>query len=184
VAIHGPVALIHFDAHTDTEVLDGVWNHGSMFRQALDEGLIDAAHSVQLGIRTEYEFNGHPFTVLDARWVNTHSPAQIGEAVQGIVGTAPAYLTFDIDCLDPAFAPGTGTPVPGGISTEVALEILRQFVEIQLVGMDVVEVAPVYDSAEITALAAAAIALEMLYVLAAKATDLDGLHDPGIDFAS
>jgi agmatinase len=171
--------LIHFDAHTDTEKLDGLWNHGSMFRQALEEGLIDAPHSVQLGIRTEYEFHEHPFTVLDASWVNAHTPAQIGETVRQIVGSGPAYLSFDIDCLDPAFAPGTGTPVPGGLSTATALDILREFVEINLVGMDVVEVAPAYDSAEITALAAATIALEMLYVLAAKPADLDGLHNPG-----
>jgi agmatinase len=179
-AVHGPVALIHFDAHTDTEELDGVWNHGSMFRQALDEGLIDAAHSVQVGIRTEYEYNDHPFTVLDASWVNARTPGQVGEAIRRIVGSGPAYLTFDIDCLDPAFAPGTGTPVPGGISTARALEILREFVEIELVGMDVVEVAPAYDSGEITALAAATIALEMLYVLAAKPSDLEGFHDPGV----
>jgi agmatinase len=155
-----------------------------MFRQALDEGLIDAAHSVQIGIRTEYEFDDHPFAVLDASWVNAHSPAQAGAAVRQIVGGASAYLTFDIDCLDPAFAPGTGTPVPGGISTQRALEILREFVEIDLVGMDVVEVAPAYDSAEITALAAATIAMEMLYVLAAVPSDLNGIHDPGVDLGT
>ena len=162
------------------EQIESVWNHGSMFRQALKEGLIDAAHTVQIGIRTEYEFDDHPFTVLDATWVNAHTAPQIGEAIRRVVGGAPAYLTFDIDCLDPAFAPGTGTPVPGGISTERALEILREFVEIKLVGMDVVEVAPAYDHAEITALAGATIATEMLYVLAAKPSDLEGIHEPNI----
>jgi len=179
-AVHGPVALIHFDAHTDTEPVERDFNHGSMFRQAIDEGLIDSAHSVQVGIRSEYEFDNHPFTVLDATWVNTHSASQIGEVIRSVVGGAPAYLTFDIDCLDPAFAPGTGTPVPGGISTERALEILRELVEIELVGMDLVEVAPAYDHAEITALAAATIVTEMLYVVAAKPSDLEGIRDPGI----
>jgi agmatinase len=92
--------------------------------------------------------------------------------IRRVIGETPAYVTFDIDCLDPAFAPGTGTPVPGGISTERALEILRELVGCNLIGMDVVEVAPAYDHAEIAALAAATIALELLYVKAAKPADL------------
>ena len=171
-AVHGPVALIHFDAHTDTEPIEGVYNHGSMFRKALEEGLIDPDHSVQIGIRTEYEYDDHPFTVLDATRVNSESAEQTGDEIRRIVAETPAYLTFDIDCLDPAYAPGTGTPVPGGLTTERALGILRELVGCKLVGMDVVEVAPAYDHAEITALAAATIAMEMLYVIAAKPADL------------
>jgi agmatinase len=171
-AVHGPVALIHFDAHTDTEPIEGVYNHGSMFRKALEEGLIDPDHSVQIGIRTEYEYDDHPFAVLDATRVNSESAEQTGNEIRRIVAETPAYLTFDIDCLDPAYAPGTGTPVPGGLTTERALGILRELVGCKLVGMDVVEVAPAYDHAEITALAAATIAMEMLYVIAAKPADL------------
>lgn len=173
-AVHGPISLIHFDAHTDTDTqpIESVYNHGNMFRRALEEGLIDPAHSVQIGIRTEYEYEDHPFTVLDSSRVNAVPAEQTGEEVRRIVSGTPAYLTFDIDCLDPAYAPGTGTPVPGGLTTDRALGILRELVGCKLIGMDVVEVAPAYDHAEITALAAATIAMEMLYVVAAKPADL------------
>jgi agmatinase len=170
--VYGPISLVHFDAHTDNEPIEGSFNHGSMFREALQEGLLDPARSVQIGIRTEYDYDNHPFTVLDAAWVNLHSAQETGEAILRIIGDTPTYLTFDIDCLDPAFAPGTGTPVPGGISTERALEILRELVGCNLIGMDVVEVAPAYDHAELAALAAATIAIELLYVKAAKPADL------------
>jgi agmatinase len=175
-AKHGPLSLIHFDAHADTESIKGAVNHGSMFRQAHVEGLIDPTHSVQVGIRTEYEveFDGgdYPFSVLDATWVTGRPARETSTAIEGIVGTKPAYLTFDIDCLDPAYAPGTGTPVPGGRPTSLALEILRGLVGCNLVGMDIVEVAPAYDHAEITSLAGAAIALELLHVIAADRSDL------------
>ena len=178
-ALHGPVSLIHFDAHTDTEPIEGVYNHGSMFRKALEEGLIDPAHSVQIGIRTEYEYDDHPFTVLNASRVNADPVEQTGEEIRRIVAETPAYLTFDIDCLDPAYAPGTGTPVPGGLTTDRALGILRELVGCKLIGMDVVEVAPAYDHSEITALAAATIAIEMLYVVAAKPADLAQVRTDG-----
>ncbi|HEX9813957.1 MAG TPA: agmatinase, partial [Myxococcota bacterium] len=176
---HGPVSLVHFDAHTDTEPIEGTFNHGSMFREALSEGLLEPAHSVQIGIRTEYEYDDHPFTVLDAAWVNLHPARETGQAIRRIIGKTPAYVTFDIDCLDPAFAPGTGTPVPGGISTERALEVLRELVGCNLIGMDVVEVAPAYDHAELAALAAATIALELLYVKAATPADLAAVRATG-----
>jgi agmatinase len=176
---YGPISLVHFDAHTDTEPIEGSFNHGSMFREALQEGLLDPAHSVQIGIRTEYEYDDHPFGVLDAAWVNLHSAREAGEVIRGLIGETPAYVTFDIDCLDPAFAPGTGTPVPGGISTERALEILRELVGCNLVGMDVVEVAPAYDHAELAALAAATIALELLYIKAARTADLAAARATG-----
>lgn len=176
-AKHGRVSLIHFDAHSDTERCDGIVNHGSMFRNAIDEALIDPARSIQIGIRTEYERAGHPMAVLDAAWVNAHPPEETAAAIRRVVGDNPAYLTFDIDCLDPAYAPGTGTPVPGGLSTDHALRILRELVPCNLVGMDVVEVAPAYDHAEITSLAAAALVLELLYVFVAKTTDLQEMHE-------
>jgi len=163
---HGRLALLHFDAHTDTEEREEVYNHGSMFYHALREDLIDATKSVQVGIRTEYDYDKHPFTVLDAGWANNHSPEAIVEKILQVLGDTPVYLSFDIDCLDPAFAPGTGTPVSGGISTDKALQILRGLKGLNIVGMDMMEVAPAYDQAEVTSLAAATLALEMLYVIA------------------
>ena len=138
-----------------------------MFYTAPKEGLIDPAHSVQIGIRTE--FNQHDgFTVLDACQVNDRSVEDILAEIKTTVGDLPVYLTFDIDCLDPAFAPGTGTPVIGGLTSDRALKLVRGLKDLNIVGMDLVEVAPAYDRAEITALAAATLALEMLYIQAAK----------------
>lgn len=113
-ALHGPLALVHFDAHPDTWPDDGErLDHGTMFRRAAEQGLIDPRRSVQIGIRTHAR-NDLGFTVLDAPWVHEHGPRAVVEEVRRVVGDARAYLSFDIDCLDPAFAPGTGTPVPGG----------------------------------------------------------------------
>lgn len=163
----GPVSLVHFDAHTDTERETDQHHHGTLLFQAQNEGIIDARRSVQIGIRTEYIRDGHQFTVLDADWAMAHGCGDILKTVKGVVGDYPAYVTFDIDCLDPAFAPGTGTPVVGGLSTALALQVMRGLTGFNLVGMDIVEVSPAYDHADITALAAATLALEFLYVLAA-----------------
>ena len=163
-AVHGELALIHFDAHTDTYEQGGEFDHGTMFYRAPREGLIDPACSVQVGIRTEYEPLTHGFAVLDADWVNNQGWVSAVEAIRERVGSRKAYLTFDIDCLDPAFAPGTGTPVAGGLASNTALQILRGLKGLDIVGMDVVEVAPAYDHAEITALAAATLSLELLYL--------------------
>ncbi|TLM78569.1 agmatinase [Microbulbifer harenosus] len=165
---HGPVALLHFDAHTDTEATDFVYNHGAMFHHAVREGLLDTERSIQVGIRTEYTVATHPFEVLDAAWMNNHSLEQNLERIRARVGGAPVYLSFDIDCLDPAFAPGTGTPVMGGLTSDRALQIIRGLGDLNIIGMDVMEVAPCYDHAEITSLAGATLALEMLYLLAAR----------------
>lgn len=165
---HGPVALIHFDAHTDTSREGGEYDHASMFCRAFSEGLLLADDSVQIGIRTDYERSKNPFTVLDAAWINDHGAQQAVDEIRGIVGDKPCYLSFDIDCLDPAFAPGTGTPVCGGLTTDCALKIIRGLAPLNLIGMDLVEVAPVYDHAQVTSLAAATLALEFLYVLAAN----------------
>ena len=165
---HGPVALIHFDAHTDTEREQDRFDHGTMFFHAVNEGIVATRRSVQIGIRSEYIREDHSFTVLDAAWVMDNSAGDIINAIRRVVGDHPAYLTFDIDCLDPAFAPGTGTPVVGGLSTDLALKIMRGLVGCNLIGMDIVEVSPPYDHGEITALAAATLALEFLYVLAAN----------------
>ncbi|GGI89181.1 agmatinase [Shewanella gelidii] len=164
--VYGKMALLHFDAHTDTYSQGSKYDHGTMFYHAPNEGLIDAEHSVQVGIRTEYEAEGHGFDVIDAATANDMTVIDIVERIKQRVGTLPLYVTFDIDCLDPAYAPGTGTPVCGGLSSDKAMKIIRGLRGMNIVGMDVVEVAPAYDHAEITALAGASLGLEMLHVWA------------------
>ncbi|MDE1346626.1 agmatinase [Vibrio aestuarianus] len=163
---HGEMALIHFDAHTDTYANGSAYDHGTMFYHAPKEGLISAKHSIQIGIRTEYKQEGHSFNVINAMQANDLSVDEIVAQIRATIGDKPVYLTFDIDCLDPAFAPGTGTPVCGGLNSDKVLKIIRGLAGINLVGMDVVEVSPPYDQSEVTALAGATIALELLYVWA------------------
>ncbi|CAH8189316.1 MULTISPECIES: agmatinase [Vibrio] len=163
---HGEMALIHFDAHTDTYANGSAYDHGTMFYHAPKEGLISAKHSIQIGIRTEYKQEGHGFNVINAMQANDLSVDEIVAQIRATIGDKPVYLTFDIDCLDPAFAPGTGTPVCGGLNSDKVLKIIRGLAGINLVGMDVVEVSPPYDQSEVTALAGATIALELLYVWA------------------
>lgn len=160
----GEMALIHFDAHTDTYPNGSAYDHGTMFYHAPREGLIDPKKSVQIGIRTAYNEGDHAFNLITAPQANDMSAEQIASFIKDKVQDMPVYLTFDIDCLDPAFAPGTGTPVCGGLSTDKILKILRTLTDINIVGMDVVEVAPAYDNSEITALAAATIAVELLHL--------------------
>ena len=161
-----PLSLIHFDAHSDTwaDGDDRSLNHGTMFYKAIKQGLVDPTTSVQIGIRTWNEdFLG--VNVLGADWVHMHGVDATADKVLQIVRDRPVYLTFDIDCLDPAFAPGTGTPVSGGLSAAQAFAILRRLLPVHIVGMDVVEVAPPYDHSGITALAGAQVAAEMLCLL-------------------
>ncbi|USD62787.1 agmatinase [Vibrio sp. SCSIO 43140] len=165
---HGEMALIHFDAHTDTYANGSNYDHGTMFYHAPKEGLISAKHSVQIGIRTEYDYDDHGFNVINAMQANDQSAEEIVAQIRNIIGDKPVYITFDIDCLDPAFAPGTGTPVCGGLNSDKVLKIIRGLAGINVVGMDVVEVSPPYDQSELTALAGATIALELLYVWASK----------------
>lgn len=168
VAAHGKLALIHFDAHTDTYASHEKYDHGSMFYRAPQEGLIDPSRSIQIGIRTEYDYADHTYQVISADQANDQPAQTIVDAIKARVGDTPAYLSFDIDCLDPAFAPGTGTPVVGGLSTSRALQVLRGIADLNIVGFDVVEVAPAYDHAEVTALAGASLALEFLYMKASR----------------
>jgi agmatinase len=163
---HGSLALLHFDAHTDTDSHGNAFDHGAPFHHALQEGLILPQHTVQVGIRTNYTCADHPFTVLDASWVNEQPATAVISRIREIIGEQPVYLSFDIDALDPAFAPGTGTPVAGGLTSDRALQIIRGLKGLDIRGMDVVEVSPAYDHAELTALAAATLALEMLYIRA------------------
>jgi len=164
----GPLSLVHFDAHSDTWPDEsGRVDHGTMFHHAAKEKLVDPAGSVQIGLRTTNE-DTMGFNVIDAAAVHEQGIASVVSRTREIVGDRPAYLTFDIDCLDPGVAPGTGTPVCGGLSSYQALGILRGLAGVRVIGMDVVEVAPAYDVGEITALAAAHIAHEMLYVFACR----------------
>ncbi len=162
----GKMALVHFDAHTDTYSNGPTFDHGTMFYHAPNEGLIDPNHSVQIGIRTEYDKN-LGFNVLDAAQVNDQSVDATLAEIKKTVGDLPVYLTFDIDCLDPAHAPGTGTPVIGGLTSDKAGKLIRGLQGMNIVGMDLVEVAPGYDHADLTSLAAATLALDMLHVQAA-----------------
>ncbi|MCP4981232.1 MAG: agmatinase [Gammaproteobacteria bacterium] len=164
---HGAISLVHFDAHTDTERNDNPYDHGCMFYRAVEEGLVDPLRSVQIGIRTDYDKEKDRFTVLDAPWVHRQGIDATIAQIKNTLADSKAYLTFDIDALDPAYAPATGTPVPGGLTSNQALEILRGLDGIDFVGMDVVEVAPDYDHAEITALIAAQLALEYICLQAA-----------------
>ena len=170
-AKHGPVALLQFDSHCDTwpDNTPGAtsFNHGSMFLRAGAEGLIDLKHSMQVGLRTHND-SAHGFEILTAPWLHRNGVDAAVSAIKKRVGSAPVYLSFDIDFLDPAFAPGTGTPVVGGPATWQALEILRGLAGLNFVGMDVVEVSPPYDHAEITALAAATLVHDFVCVLAQK----------------
>jgi agmatinase len=173
----GPLALIHFDAHVDTwpDSFGLVWGHGSPFYHAIEEGLLDPHRMVQIGIRSPLHREVHDWTrgkgvtIVTAEEVHEDGPAAVAERAREIVGAARAYLTFDIDALDPAFAPGTGTPEVGGLATWQVRAILRRLAGLDFAGMDVVEVAPSYDVAEITALAAATIAWDYLALLARPA---------------
>ncbi len=161
-AIHGPLALVQFDAHQDTWFDDGKRiDHGSFVARAAREGIIDTGHSIQIGIRTHApETCG--IKIVPGYDVEEMRAAEIAEAIKSRVGDKPCYVTFDIDCLDPAFAPGTGTPVAGGPSTAKILSVLRQLDKLDIRGADVVEVAPAYDHANITAIAGATVAMYML----------------------
>jgi len=167
-AKYGPLALVQFDAHQDTWFDDGKRiDHGSFVGRAAREGIIDTERSIQIGIRTHAP-EDCGIRMIYGHEVEDMKAAEIANEIISHVGMAPAYLTFDIDCLDPAFAPGTGTPVAGGPSSAKALSILRKLGQLDLKGSDVVEVAPAYDHADITAIAGASIAMYMLGLLAEK----------------
>lgn len=160
--VHGPIALLQFDSHSDTWRDDGQRiDHGTMFFRGAQEGIIDTEHSVQIGIRSGNP-ETHGFTVLDADYMIEMPVAEIVARIDEVTAGRPVYLTFDIDCLDPAFAPGTGTPVCGGPSSQRAERILTGLTALNIVGADVVEVSPPYDVSEITALAGATVAMNIL----------------------
>lgn len=174
---YGPVSLVHFDSHTDIcdEVFGQKYNHGTPFRRALEEGLIDPSKSIQVGMRGSlYYPDEHDLSrQLGFDIIPTHEMREIGlEAVEQRIidraGDSPVFLTFDIDFVDPAYAPGTGTPEVGGWTSWEALSLVRSLKDLNFVGMDVVEVAPPYDQSEITAYLAANICFEFISILAVQ----------------
>ncbi|MFD2236000.1 agmatinase [Aureimonas populi] len=164
---HGPLALVHFDAHQDTWPIavapsgESRVDHGSFLIAAVEAGLVDPAASIQIGIRTHAP-ESCGLEIMHGDEVEDMSAAAIAERIARRVGNRRTYLTFDIDCLDVAYAPGTGTPVAGGPSSAKMLSVLRKLGVLDMVGADVVEVAPAYDHADMTAIAAATVAMYML----------------------
>lgn len=174
---YGKVALVHFDSHSDLcdEVFGQRYNHGTPFRRALEEGLIDPAHSIQIGMRGSlYDPNEHKMAAeLGMELIPAHKVREMGfekliEEIKNRVGDTPCFLTFDIDFIDPAYAPGTGTPEVGGFTSHEGLTLVRSIKDLNFVGFDIVEVLPAYDTGEITAYLAANIVFEYLSILAAK----------------
>ncbi|MEL6736736.1 MAG: agmatinase [Pseudomonadota bacterium] len=159
---HGPLALVQFDAHQDTwDDEEGAVDHGTMITRAVKEGIIDPNHSIQIGIRTHAP-QDYGIEIIDALTCHELGPTEIAKRVYDRTGGKNVYLTFDIDCLDPAYAPGTGTPVSGGLTSAQALATLRHLKNLEVVGSDIVEVAPAYDHAAITSIAGSTIAMYML----------------------
>jgi agmatinase len=173
----GPVALVHFDAHLDTwdTYFGAPYTHGTPFRRAAEEGLFNDDASMHVGIRgplysrddliNDEELG---FKVVHCDELETQGVAHVVKRIIDRVGDNPLYLSIDIDVLDPAHAPGTGTPEIAGLSSRELVNIIRGLQGLNLVAADIVEVAPAYDHAEITSLAAATIAFEMVNILACK----------------
>jgi agmatinase len=179
---HGPVAVVHFDAHLDTwdTYFSEPYTHGTPFRRASEEGLLDLEHCMHVGIRGPlYAAGDLPdserlgFATVDCVEVESRGlPAAI-ERMRNRVGDAPVYVSVDIDVLDPAHAPGTGTPEAGGLTSRELLAMLRALADLQVVGADIVEVAPAYDHAELTGIAASHVAYELLSVMSVDTRSTD-----------
>ena len=176
-AVHGPVAVVHFDAHLDTwdTYFGAAYTHGTPFRRAAEEGLLDRTGCLHVGIRgplyTDADLRQDSelgFQVIPAPDVDQIGVTGMAERIRQRVGDRPVYVSVDIDVLDPAHAPGTGTPEAGGLSSRELLATLRSFAQLNLVGADIVEVAPAYDHAQLTGIAAAHVGYEILSALAAR----------------
>lgn len=177
VAADGPVALIHVDAHTDTwdSFQGSKFNHGAPFRRAAEEGLIDPEATMQIGIRgTQNLPEGWEYSeasgmrVVFCEEFHERGPSEIAAEARALVGDRPVYLTYDIDSLDPVYAPGTGTPEIGGMTTHQAQALLRGLRGLNWIGADLVEVSPPFDSGYVTCLAGAGLAFEILCLLAER----------------
>ncbi len=174
---HGPVALLHFDAHLDTwdTYFGAEYTHGTPFRRAFEEGIIDTEALSHVGTRGPLygkkdleDDRRFGFGIVTSADVYYQGVAEVIAKLRDRIGDRPLYISIDIDVLDPAHAPGTGTPEAGGITSREILEILRGFRGLNIIGADVVEVAPVYDHAEITGVAASHIAYDLVSLLADK----------------
>lgn len=162
----GPISLLQFDAHSDSwqdDDFDRI-DHGTFVYKAIKSGIVDAASSVQVGIRTTNP-DTLGVTTLDARFVHENGAAAAVKKIKEVLGDRPVYLTFDIDALDPAYAPGTGTPVWGGLTSAQASMMLRDLAGINIRGGDIVEVSPPFDTTGATAIAGAHVATELLSLL-------------------
>jgi len=166
---YGPISLLQFDAHSDTWVDDDMSrvDHGTMFYKAVKSGIVDPKRSVQVGIRTT-NADTLGVTVIDAREVHERGPQAAVEKIKAVLGDHPTYLTFDIDALDPSYAPGTGTPVWGGLTSAQVAIMMRDLAGINIVGGDIVEVSPPFDTTGATAIAGAHVATEILSLLGWK----------------
>jgi agmatinase len=176
-AVHGPIAVVHFDAHLDTwdTYFGAAYTHGTPFRRAAEEGLLDESGCLHVGIRGSLYAASDlvqdaelGFQVVHAREVDDLGIRGVVERLQARVEERPVYVSVDIDVLDPAFAPGTGTPEAGGLTSRELLAILRSVAGLNLVGADLVEVAPAYDHAEITGIAASHVAYELVSAMAGQ----------------
>ncbi len=174
-AKHGPIAVVHFDAHLDTweSYFGSEIHHGAPFRLASEEGLLDPDGCLHVGIRGSVygrhdfsEDRNLGFSVIPASDFTTTPIQEISERIKQRLEGRNVYVSIDIDVLDPAFAPGTGTPEPGGLSSAQLLYLVRELRDLNVVGADVVEVAPAYDHADVTALAAAHLSYELLSIWA------------------
>ena len=175
---HGPVALVHVDAHLDTsdaQTWGDAFHHGAPIRHAITEGLIEKGQLHQIGIRAPWGYAEegalaaeHGATLYDVDSIANRGVQRVAQHIVSTVGDRPVYVTFDVDGVDPAFAPGTGTPVPGGISSREAIALLRGLAGVNIVGMDVVEVCPALDHADITLHLAAAVLFEGLALAAVR----------------
>jgi agmatinase len=174
---HGPVAVLHFDAHLDTwdSYFGAPYTHGTPFRRASEEGLIDLEHSVHVGIRGPlYAVSDLPdserlgFATVTCTDVELQGLAAARDRMRERLGAAPVYVSVDIDVLDPAHAPGTGTPEAGGLTSRELLVLLRALADLEVVSADIVEVAPAYDQAELTGIAASHVAYELLSVMSCR----------------
>jgi agmatinase len=174
----GPVAVIDFDSHTDAwdSYFGEKYNHGTWMRRAIEEGLVDVDHSIEVGLRGSI-YEAADWTGLRSElgldYLTTENvldlgPDAVATAIRERVGDRPAFVSFDIDVVDPAFAPGTGTPEPGGLSAHDSLAIVRRLTDVDFVGFDVVEVIPAYDPAAQTAFLAANLTYEMLSLIALR----------------
>ncbi|MPY81347.1 MAG: agmatinase, partial [Actinophytocola sp.] len=172
---HGPVALVHFDAHLDTwdTYFGAPVTHGTPFRRAAEEGVIDKTASIHVGLRgplySRLDLSADAecgFAAIHCRELARTGVDGVASRIRERVGDRPAYVSIDVDVLDPAYAPGTGTPEAGGMSSRELLETIRGLAGMNLISADIVEVAPAYDHAEVTGIAAAHIAYELISALA------------------